>query len=67
MGIEIVPVLVVILKKFRMTELDCRSDPCLQSLTNELAAGFYSAIVIAIADVLQRFWHLREGAPLALV
>jgi hypothetical protein len=35
-------------------------------VTNDLAADFYSAIVIAIAGVLQQMRHFRKRAPFAI-
>ena len=37
-----------------------------EAFANDLAAGFNSAIVIAVADVLQQVRHLRERASLAV-
>jgi hypothetical protein len=37
-----------------------------QALTNDLAADLYSAIIIAVADVLQQMRHFRERAPFAI-
>ena len=56
----------MLLQKIGQPQLGCCPNVGFETFANDLAADFNSAIVIAVADVLQQVRHLGKRAPLAV-
>jgi hypothetical protein len=56
----------MLLHKIGQSQLGGGPRAGLEALAKDFAADFDSAIVIAIADVLQQVRHLGEGTPLTV-
>ena len=65
--VYIVASLIVCFYKIRQSKLGGCPNRSSQALTNRLAVNFDSAIVIAVADVLQQVRHFWKRAPFSII
>jgi len=56
----------ILFQKIGQPQLGCCPNFGLETFANDLAADFNSAIIIAVAAVLQQVRHLGKRAPLAV-